>query len=88
MYLFIDLNPNLYIYFQKMTDLKCSVFMCNKTKKDGVSLHEFPEHYTQPWIIAVDLGPTWIPKHTSRICSDHFHVVKLKISFDFSCFLL
>ena len=57
--------------------------MCNKTISDGRWLFKFPKNYTHNWIFAVDRGPTWTPKQSSRLCSDHFpqvfRVVKKKV---------
>ena len=59
-----------------MTEQICSAFMCSKTYNDGVELYNFPEDYNPSWILAVNRGPTWTPKPTSQLCSDHFHEVK------------
>ncbi|XP_073957424.1 uncharacterized protein [Choristoneura fumiferana] len=69
----------------KMTG--CSVFRCKKrsdtssVQKDNVTFHLFPKDpiRRQNWIKACGNHKTWLPKRTSKICSEHFHA---------SCFLL
>ncbi len=52
---------------------KCVSFLCNKTtKKDGITLHRFPENYSNRWIEAVNRGSQWKPNTCSFLCSDHF----------------
>ncbi|XP_045488301.1 uncharacterized protein LOC110991901 isoform X1 [Pieris rapae] len=65
----------------------CSVFGCKKrsdtssVQKDNVTFHLFPKDpiRRQQWIKACENHRTWLPKRTSKVCSDHF---------DTSCFLL
>ena len=51
---------------------KCAVFCCNKTCRDGITLHGFPENYTNRWIEVVNRGSQWKPNTNSFLCDEHF----------------
>ena len=51
---------------------KCAVFCCNKTHKETITLHRFPENYTNRWIEVVNRGSQWKPNTCSYLCDEHF----------------
>ena len=72
--------PNSFVFFYRKMSNKCSAFMCNKTFIHGIELFKFPKNCSHNWIFAVDRGPSWKPKATSRLCSHHFPQVYVYIS--------
>lgn len=55
---------------------RCVVMFCDKTNKDGVSLHQFPKdgNLCKKWnkfVLTKRDGKAWTPG-TGHVCSDHF----------------